>query len=146
MVDLNPEEREPAKLIALDEAGKEVARPFGVTIADTYNLDTYLAIVIANSLRLLAATTNTARDLSELELIAGKLEFYGNEPESAVRDNIDFSKDVGRDLEDPNWLSFHGAPGFEEYCHKSQIVDKIQQVYIREALDWLKDNWSSLWD
>jgi hypothetical protein len=63
--------------------------------------------------------------------------------------NIDWSEDdENLPLVDENnrWISPQGQPGFDEYYAKSQQIDYWRQLYMREALDWLKEHWFELWD
>jgi hypothetical protein len=134
-------ERKPAKLIYLGN----YPRPYGVNEQDTWALDSHLANVMANGLRMLMSYGRHCWP-EEMEMIAAKLEFYAAESAEVCLDYIDFSNDEERDLEDPKWLDFDGQPGFKEYCEKSRIIDEMRMVYMREALDWLKEHWGSLWD
>jgi hypothetical protein len=134
-------ERHVPKLIHLGDE----PRPYGVTEQDTWNLDHYLANVMANGLRMLMSSSTHCWP-QEMETIASKLEFYASNPAETCLEYIDFSKDEHRDFDDEKWLDFDGQPGFQEYCEKSRIIDEMRIVYLNEALDWLKDNWSGLWD
>lgn len=144
-IDLNSERKKP-RLIYLGN----VPRPYGINESDTWGMDHYMAAVLANGLRMLVAYGNAVRDVDEYERIASLLEFYSEDYGKALSENIDWSNDPDDTFDDLiEWLNAEDRskwPGMNEYCEKSSIIDEIKEVYIREALDWLRDHWGELWD
>lgn len=142
-IELGRVRRQPNRLIYLDN----VPRPYGINEADTWSLDSHLAAVMANGLRMLVAYGHCVRDEAEYERIASKLEFYATD-DSALHAAIDWSNDA----EDDDLLSWLNAddrsawPGMNEYAEKSAQIEYWQRQYMSEALAWLTANWGELWD
>lgn len=148
MIDFDRDRPAP-KLIPIDKPGENqylVYRQFGVVPNDIVCLHDYLAIVIANSLRTLIAHTHLAHDDEALERVACYLEFASIDVHEPIYENVDWSNDREFVFGDPDWLSFEGRPGFEEYAQKTDIAEYWQQEYARQALVWLSENWFGLWD
>jgi hypothetical protein len=131
----------PTRLIYLGN----VSRPYGIAETDTWNMNSHLAAVMSNGLRMLIAYGVGVRDEKEYERIAQKLEFYATDT-SVLHSYIDWSQDPDRDIGDDNWLDTSDQPGFKEYCEKSEQIEYWQRHYMSEALDWLKVHWGELWD
>jgi hypothetical protein len=122
------------------------SRPYGVAERDTFNFDSYLAKVIANGLRMLVAYGHTEIDEEEYERIASKLEFYAMDTDSVIHEHLDWDNDRPGMIGEKDWLSTQGRPAFAEYCDKSAQVNDWKNVYIDEALVWLRNHWGELWD
>ena len=141
-INMSWQRKRPERLIYLGSR----PRPYGVNEGDTYNLDSHLAAVMANSLRMLIAYGHTEIDEEEYEHIARKLELYATDTDSVIQKYLDWDGDKESVVGEEGWLSTSGRPAFVEYCAKSVQVDYWKRVYMLEALDWLKDHWGELWD
>lgn len=142
------ERRKPTNLIYLGN----VARPYGVNEQDTWAMDAYFALAMANGLRMLVAYGHCTRDEDEYERIASYLEFYGNCPADALFEYIDFSHDKDENEEAEDLLEWVNAsdrsawPGMNEYADKAHLIDEIRFEYMRRAMTWLTEHWGELWD
>lgn len=145
-VNTSAERKSPNRLIYLGSQ----PRPYGINEHDTWGMDHHMAAVMANGLRMLVAYGHLYRDEDEYERIASKLEFYAEDYNDALCENIDWSNDPthGQIVTDENgiWQSPRGEPGFDEYCTKSAQIDYWRTVYMTEALQWLSAHWGELWD
>ncbi len=125
------------------------ARPYGVNSEDIFGLDTYLAATIVNGLRMLMSEGNHYYD-PEMELVTDKIDFFLMDVHETIDSYIDFSNDrpdtFDEDGDFANWLSLEGRPGAQEAYDKWCIVEDMQRIYMREALEWLAVNWGTLWD
>lgn len=144
-------ERNPAKLIEIpgDSYAVEHRGRYGVTTSDTWNLDSYLARVLANAIRMFAATTHGLEDQNELELIACYFEFYSTEIHDVLHAAIDWSQDK-KDTDDLlEWINAEDRsawPGMNEFSEKSETVEYWQHQYGQEAMNWVARHWMELWD
>jgi hypothetical protein len=137
-----------AKLIKIPGGDKQ-RKQYGVNVSDTFNLDSYLAVVIANGLRLLAANSHCKQDLEGLEAAAMKLEFYASDPADVIHDNIDWSQDPDDDDDFLAWVNAEDQtawPAMNEYRDKVQTAEEVQDRFAREALEWVATNFGTLWD
>lgn len=141
-INLQWERKEPNRLIYLGSQ----PRPYGINEGDMFNMDTHLAAVMANGLRMLIAYGHTYIDENQYELIASKLELYATETDSTISQHLDWDNDRNYEIGEGDWLSTSGRPAFTEYCEKTAQVEYWKRKYMDEALAWLKDHWGELWD
>lgn len=125
------------------------SRPYGLHPTDIWGLDTYLAATIVNGLRMLMSEGHHYYDPA-MELVADKIDFYLMDVHETIDEHIDFSNDRPDTFEEDgdveNWLSLEGRPGHQESYDKWRVVEDMQRIYMREALQWLSENWGTLWD
>lgn len=154
---------EPIPLYKANAEDEEQRKLYGVSITDTWSLDSYLARFFANGLKMMAASAHAYPGVEpydgeggfekwqrDLFLVANKLEFYATDTTEAISENIDWSEDESDDLlESLNQSEeeyIRRWPAQHEYNIKTDIVDEVQRQYRKEAFAWLDKWWEALWD